>query len=311
MAKKEFYFNSSNHINKIHTVVWKPEGEIRGIVQLSHGMTEYVNRYSELAKYLNRKGLLVAGNDHMGHGKSVENEQGWGYFTKKNPSKKTVEDMYHLTRILKKHYPNKPYILLGHSMGSFMARRYAMTYGKGLNGLILVGTGNQARGSVLFGLGLVRLIGIFLGEKYRSKKVYKIVFGAYQKGCSSARTEYDWLSRNEGNVDRYRKDPACTFLFTLNGYRALFSTINYIEKKKNIKKIPVNLPVLFVSGEEDPVGNYSKAVKEAYRIYKDSGIKDVEIKLYPKDRHEVLNEVDRYEVYKNIGDWIKDRIFPD
>lgn len=308
MQKTEFYFPSSDEIHDIHAIVWKPEGDVRALVQISHGMIEYVDRYEELAEYLTARGILVFGNDHLGHGQSVMNEAEWGFFASEDASEKVVRDLHTLSLKVRKDYMNVPYILLGHSMGSFMARRYAMTYGAELDGAIFVGTGNQPSWLVSFGKNLVSFLSIFYGERYRSKLVEKMMFGSYNRRFAPVKTQYDWLSRNEENVEKYKNDKACTFLFTLNGYKTLFSTILFIEKKMNILKLPMKLPVLLLAGEDDPVGDYGKAVRQVYMIYKQRGIKDLSIKLYPKDRHEVLNEIDRKEVYAYLYQWIDKRI---
>ena len=193
-------------------------------------------------------------------------------------------------------------------MGSFMARRYAMTYGAELDGAIFVGTGNQPVAMVRFGKILVEFLSIFFGERYRSKAVERTMFGAYNKHFKPVRTQYDWLSRNTENVDKYSQDKACTFLFTLNGYKTLFSTLLFIEKPANIARIPMKLPILLLAGEDDPVGDYGKAVKQVYMIYRRQGIKDLSLKLYPQDRHEVMNELDRKEVYQYLYNWLNKRI---
>lgn len=308
MRKKEFFYLSSDEIHEIHAVVWEPEGDVRAVVQISHGMIEYVNRYQEVAEFLTARGILVAGNDHLGHGKSVLDESEWGFFASGDASAKVVRDLHALTLKIKKEYPKIPYFLLGHSMGSFMARRYAMTYGAEIDGAIFVGTGNQPAAMVRFGKAVVGLLSIFFGERYRSRLVERMMFGAYNKRFKPARTQYDWLSRNTENVDKYRQDKACTFLFTLNGYKTLFSTLLFIEKPANISRIPAKLPVLLLAGEDDPVGDYGKAVRQVYMSYKRRGIKDLSLKLYPQDRHEVLNELDRREVYEYLYSWLNKRI---
>lgn len=308
MQKTEFYYPSCDEIHDIHAVMWKPEGDVRAVVQISHGMIEYVNRYEELAGYLTARGILVVGNDHLGHGQSVMSEAEWGFFASGDAGGKVVRDLHTLTMRVRREYPTVPYFLLGHSMGSFMARRYAMTYGTELDGAVFVGTGNQPTAMVRFVKLLVNFLSILLGERYRSRLVNWLMFGVYNKHFKPNRTRFDWLSRNQENVDRYRKDKACTFLFTLNGYKTLFSTLLFIEKDSNISLIPAKLPVLLLSGEEDPVGNYGRAVKQVYMIYKRRGIKDLSIKLYPGDRHEVLNEIDREEVYEYLYRWINKRI---
>lgn len=308
MQKTEFYFPSSDEIHDIHAVMWKPEGDVCAILQISHGMTEYVNRYEELAEYLTARGILVVGNDHLGHGQSVIREEEWGFFASGDAGAKVVRDLHTLTQKVHREYPDVPYFLLGHSMGSFMARRYAMTYGAELDGAIFVGTGNQPYVLVLLAQAVVDFLSIFFGERHRSRFVNFLMFGLYNKRFKPLKTKYDWLSRNEENVERYKKDKACTFQFTLNGYKTLFSTLAFIEKPANIRQIPAKLPILFLSGEEDPVGNYGKAVKQVCALYKKRGIRDLSLKLYSKDRHEILNELDRQEAFEYLYNWLNKRM---
>ncbi len=308
MQKTEFYFSSSDEIHDIHAVVWRPEGDVRAVLQISHGMTEYVNRYEELAEYLTARGILVVGNDHLGHGQSVIREEEWGFFASGDAGGKVVRDLHTLMQRMRKEYPKVPYFLLGHSMGSFMARRYVMTYGADLDGAVFVGTGNQPYIQVVIGQMIINFLSIFFGERYRSRLVNFLMFAFYNKRFKPVKTKYDWLSRNAENVDKYKKDKACTFQFTLNGYKTLFSTLAFIEKPVNIRQIPVQLPILFLSGEEDPVGNYGKAVKQVCAIYKKRGIRDLTLKLYPQDRHELLNELDRQNVFEYLYGWLNKRI---
>lgn len=308
MQKTEFYYPSCDEIHDIHAIVWKPEGDVRAMMQISHGMTEYIERYEEVAEYMTARGILVFGNDHLGHGLSVMTEEEWGFFASGDAGEKVVRDLHTLNIRMCREYPDAPLFLLGHSMGSFMARRYAATYGTEIDGAIFVGTGNQPAAAIRFAMLLVNFLSIFFGERHKSRLVAKLMFRAYNKRVKPARTEYDWLSRNTENVDKYSKDKACTFLFTLNGYKTLLSTLLFIQKSINIAGIPAKLPVLLLSGEEDPVGNYGKDVRQLYMIYRQRGIKDLSVKLYSEDRHELLNELDRKDVYEYLYKWLDKRI---
>ena len=308
IRKEEFYFPSCNGSTKLYGVVWKPEGQIKAILQISHGMIEHIGRYDKLATYLSERGILVTGNDHLGHGKSVNNEAEWGYFAKGDASGVVVDDLHSLTNIIKKQYPHVPYFILGFSMGSFMVRRYIMTYGEEVNGAIIAGTGNQRKSQISTGIIVVTLLSIILGEKYRSKLVDKLVFGMYNKRIKPTNTPKDWFCRDSEVVRIYRSDPACTYIFTLNGFKTLFKTIEFIKKEHNISKIPKSLPIFIISGEEDSVGNYGKAVRKVYDIYKKQGIKDVKMKLYPSDRHDIFNEADSDQVYTDLYDFILNNI---
>jgi len=298
---------STDGINQLHIYTFIPDGEIKAILQISHGMVEHIGRYKEFAEFLNKDGILVIGNDHLGHGYTAK-EEDLGYFGSER-SKTVVDDLYEVTKYSKKTYgQNLPYILLGHSMGSFMARRYLMTYGKELDGAIISGTGSQPGPVLSFGLGLAGLIKSIKGEKYHPDLLKTIAFGAYNKKINNPRTVSDWLCKDEKIVDIYCKDKFCSFDFTVDGYQTLFESIAFIQKKENIEKIPKNLPVLFFSGDMDPVGNYGKGVITAKKAFEKAGIKDVSMILYEGGRHEMLNEVERQDVYNDVLFWINEHI---
>lgn len=323
--KKEMYLKSTDGKNRLHVIIWEPDSNdadvvvqkpdsdvkikntkaIKAILQISHGMIEYVERYDEFAKFLNRNGILVIGNDHLGHGKTAASDEALGYFGEEK-SKTVVDDLYKVTKIAKETYGKDiPYFLFGHSMGSFMARRYLMTYGKALNGAIICGTGYTPGIVLTVGTLCASFIQLFKGKQYRSLFLKKMAFGSYNKRISDAKTENDWLSRNTENVEKYNQDKYCTFLFTVNGYQTLFDVLKFIQKKENIAHIPKELPLYFIAGKEDPVGNYGAGVLKVAKQYKDSGIKNIKTKLYENDRHELTNETDRKIVFQDILKWIE------
>lgn len=305
MKKSIFGFLSMDKKTQIHAVKWEPEqGEIRGVLQISHGMVEYVERYEAFAEYLTQKGFVVVGNDHLGHGESVVSQELWGYFAPERGSDLVVRDLHQLRKKTEKKYPGVPYFMLGHSMGSFLLRKYLCKYGKGLSGAIIMGTGTQTDKTVKFGRALCKIIARFRGWKYRSKLVDKLVFSGnnkrFEKEGASA-----WLTKDREIVSAYRKDARCTFQFTLNGFYNLFDTIYYINQPEHIAAIPKSLPMFLVSGKDDPVGDYGTGVKKAYAAYVQAGMKEVDLKLYSNDRHEILNELDRETVYKDIYAWLQ------
>lgn len=305
---KEWKLASSDGVNELRVVTWEPEGEVKAILQISHGMIEHMLRYAEFAEFLNAHGILVVGNDHLGHGYSAKTDEDLGYFAKEGKSKVVVEDLHLVTEAVKKEYPNVPYFLLGHSMGSFMARRYIMNYGEELDGAIIMGTGTQPGFVLAFAKGLCKVIKAIRGERHRSQLIKLAAFGAYNSHIKPTKTASDWLSRDEEKVQMYRKDKFCRFDFTVNGYETLFDAIGYIQESQNIAKIPKNLPILIVSGEEDPVGAYGKGPRQVYASYKKLGIKDLELKMYPEDRHEVLNELDRQTVFADMLTFLEKHI---
>lgn len=309
VKKEEFYFNSRDREHKIHAIKWIPDVEKPVcILQIVHGMAEYIDRYDDFANFLAERGILVVGDDHLGHGKSVRPGEPYGYFCKEDAPTVLVRDEHRLKKMIQKQYEGVPYIILGHSMGSFITRNYLIKYGKGIDGAVLVGTGMPARPVVFAGIATAMIQGAILGADHASKLINVLSFGTYNKRIPSPKTPFDWLSRNEDNVRRYIKDPLCGFVFTDNGFRTLFRLIDNLHDVEKLKKMPKNLPVLFLSGEEDPVGDYGRAVKKVYQSYKELGMENVHMKLYPQDRHELLNEVDKEDVYGSIYRWILQRI---
>lgn len=305
---KEIKIASTDSKNQLNVYIWEPQEKPIAILQISHGMCEHLNRYDDFAKFMNGNNILVIGNDHLGHGKTAKDDSDLGYFGP-GKSKTVVDDLFEVTKYAKENYGKDiPYFLFGHSMGSFMARRYIMTYGSELSGAIISGTGSQP-GAVLAGGKMVAgLIGIVKGERYRSPLLKSMAFGAYNKKIDNPRTVSDWLSKDEKIVDIYENDKFCKYDFTVDGYKTLFDSISFIQKPENIKKIPVDLPIFFISGTDDPVGNYGKGVEQVYDAYEAAGVKDIEIVLYHGGRHEMLNEIEREGVYEDVDTWIKRHI---
>ena len=309
MQKKEFYFDSRDGVSKIHAVEWIPKQEPVAIVQIVHGMAEYIERYEELAEYLTGHGILVVGDDHLGHGKTAEKNQApFGYFCKKDAATVLVRDEHRLKKLIEEQYPTVPYIILGHSMGSFITRNYLCRYGNGIKAAVICGTGDQAMGLVNMGLFLVKVTKLFKGEKHVAKFIDKMSFGSYNNRIENKSTDYDWLSRNKENVEAYIKDPECGFIFTVNGFETLLTLVKRLKDKTYIEKMPKELPIFFIAGKEDPVGEYGEAVKRVYQQFQEIGMKDVSIKLYENDRHEIFNEDDKKMIFEDVYQWIVKKI---
>lgn len=304
IEKTDLYMPSSSGSDELHIAMWKPEGAVRGILQISHGMVEYIDRYDRFARFLAEKGFVVIGNDHLGHGETAA-EKNYGYFAPGDGSYYVVRDLHRVTRYIRKQYPDVPLFLLGHSMGSFMARRYAMTYGKELDGFIVMGTGSKPAWLLKVGKVLLRVLIAIKGERAHSWLMEKLCFALYNRRINPVRTPSDWLSRDEEQVDAYRSHKYCQFTFTLNGYRTLFEVISFIQEPENIRRLPHALPMLFVAGEEDPVGNYGAGVRQVAGKYRRAGVADVTCKLYPEARHEILNELEYETVHKDIEQWLE------
>ncbi len=301
-GKFEYRYPSVNGKNEIYSLRWEAEKPV-AVLQIIHGMQEFVDRYDDFANYLSSKGYVVVGEDHLGHGFSVNDESEYGYFGKTG-SEDVLKDIRQLHEKTKAEYPDLPYFFLGHSMGSFLVRQYIERWGEDVDGVIIMGTGWTDQPVLTAGKFVCNLIGAFKGEKHRSGTVEKIAFGSYNERFPK-RTRVDWLSKDEKIVDTYLKEPRCTFRFTLNGYKFLFNAIE--DEQKNIAKIPKDLPVFFVSGEQDPVGAYGKGVITSCTKFKEAGMTDVNIKLYPDDRHEILNELDREKVYEDLYNWLENK----
>lgn len=308
MTKNEYTYLSADQKTQIHVIEWIPEGDVKAVLQISHGMVEYIARYHDFAAFMADNGFYVTGNDHLGHGESVVNDEDHGFFGDPNGNGWVIRDMHKLREMATGKYPDRPYFMLGHSMGSFLLRQYLTKYGDGLDGAIIMGTGQQPAGVLRIGKMLCKSIAAFKGWRHRSSMINNIAFGSYNKAFEPARTPVDWLTKDESIVDKYIADPWCTFMFTVNAYYQMFNGIERAQNPANIAKIPKNLPVLFVSGQDDPVGAQGKGVEEVYASYQKAGIQNLTKKLYQGDRHEILNELDRETVYRDLLDWIEQQM---
>lgn len=310
MLKEEFYYDSRDGKSKLHAVRYMPEDaeSIRCVVQIVHGMAEYFERYEEFAEYLTARGCVVTGEDHMGHGKSVGEKGKYGYFCEQDPATVLVRDVHRLKKATQALYPEVPYIIMGHSMGSFIVRNYMFRYGTGISAAIVMGTGMQPQTL----LNLSRIIGgiqkLLCGPEYVSRLLDKLAFGKYNGKIEKPATEFDWLSRDAERVADYIRDPMCGFVFTVNGFLTLMELISRLNRSENVDKVPKSLPVLMISGTGDPVGDYGAGVRKAYDSLVGVGVKNVRLKLYEGGRHELLNETNRDEVMRDIMNWLESEI---
>ena len=307
MIKNEFYFPSISGLADIHAASFKPEGEVKAVLQIAHGMAEHLERYEAFAEVLCKNGIAVYINDHIGHGKSVKNDDELGYFGEKAGWKHFVDDCYRLTRMAKEENPGKPFIFFGHSMGSFVARAYCLQHANDITGAIYCGTAgpNPAAG---VGSTLASVIGKIKGDHHRSKLVDKIAFGAYNNKFEK-RTAFDWLSRDQFQVDKYVADKYCGFLFTAYGYRDLTALLGYVSGKNWFQSLDKDLPVLMISGAMDPVGNFGKGIDQVYDKLTAAGKKNLKKILYPDGRHEILNESALFDtVCEDVIKWIEELI---
>ncbi len=300
--RTDFWYDSKG-AGKIHGCKWAPEGEPKAVVQILHGIAEFVERYDDFANFLTSHGILVVAEDHMGHGQSINGDgiQGYfhgGWFT-------AVGDSVQLMADTKMEYPGIPYILFGHSMGSFMARTILCKYpGCGLTAAVICGTGWQPA----FALpALIKVIdGICKKDETKpNEMLQKMIFGSYNKKVEHPRTPFDWLTRDSRIVDEYIAHPLCGFTASAGLMREMMQGIYFIEQKKNLQNMNKKLPVFFIAGGDDPVGSYGTGVYTAVEEFKKAGMEDVSVRIYPMGRHEILNEINRQDVYRDVLKWIE------
>ena len=304
----DFTFKSSTGINKIHVKKCLTDSTPRAVVQIAHGIAEHCGRYTDFMRFLAENGFAVYADDHLGHGKSVLIGSEKGFFAEKGGWKHVVSDLALLHDIAAAENPGIPYVMFGHSMGSFLTRNYMIDHPDKYDYAILSGTGHQDALTVLGGNIIAEALVLKNGPYSSGKMLDDIAFGSYLDKIEKPRTKFDWLSRDEKEVDKYIADRMCGFVCTASLYRDMMNGLKYITSKSNIAKMDKSKPVYFMSGDADPVGDYGKGVERAYKAFCDAGLHDVMIRLYPGGRHEMLNETNRDAVYNDILEWLNDRM---
>lgn len=299
--RTDHYYDSLGE-GKIHYCRWTPEGTPKAVVQIIHGIAEYVERYDDFAEYLNSLGVLVVAEDHMGHGKSIGNgTRGYfagGWFT-------AVADSYQLLQMTKAEFPSLPYVLFGHSMGSFMTRTILAMYPQsGITAAVICGTGWMPGAVLQAGKAACEAVCRKNGDRVPNEKLQGLVFSGYNKRVEHPRTPFDWICRDDRCVDSYVADPLCGFTATAGLLRDMLTGILYIQKPASLASMNKDLPVFFIAGGDDPVGSYGKGVRQTVEKFKKAGMKDVSVRIYPLCRHEILNEINRVEVYEDVAQWI-------
>lgn len=304
---QDFYFQSSTGRTSIHALKCVPDGKPRAVVQIAHGIAEHIDRYRPFMEFLADNGFVAAGNDHLGHGKSIRVPEEQGFFAEKDGWWRVVDDMDKLHDIMSKEYPELPYVLFGHSMGSFLTRTYLIKHPDKYDGVILSGTGHQSPALVLGGNAAASVMAKLNGAMGDGAKLDSLAFGSYLSKIENPRTKFDWLSRDAEQVDKYIADPLCGFVGKIGLYRDMMQGIKFITDKKNIAQMNKEKPVYFMSGNGDPVGDYGKGVVRAYKAFCDAGLHDVFMRLYPGGRHEMLNETNKEQVYQDILNWLNEK----
>lgn len=298
---------SKDSKNSLNTVIWETEKEPVGVLQIVHGMAEYIDRYDNFAKYMTEHGFNVIGHDHLGHGYSVSDERDYGFFAEENGDKIIIEDMHSVTQYAKEKWEELPNFILGHSMGSFCLRQYLTKYSNDVFGAIIMGTGWIPSAAALLGKTIATNTCKSKGSHTVNPLLIKLTLEPYNKPFAPARTNCDWLSRDEKQVDLYVNDKLCGFDFTAGAYKDFFTVLEKIAKNKQLIGMRKSLPILITSGSVDPVGG-KKACEKLNAQYKRCGIDDVTLKLWENDRHEILNELDKSDVYDYICTWLKSKI---
>ncbi|MFR8916753.1 MAG: lysophospholipase [Oscillospiraceae bacterium] len=306
----EFTFLSTDGKTQLHGMRWEPDGgSVRAVLQICHGVAEHIARYDAFARYLNGLGIAVVGHDHLGHGLSLPEGGTPVYFGESNTWNTVVDDIYVLHQRIRLWYPDVPLCIMGHSMGSFLTRTYLIRYPGTVKAAVIMGTGWQPKAVIAGGMAVAKAVGAVVGENGTSDLVTNLAFGAYNKLFAPNRTSCDWLSADEGNVDAYMADPLCGADATVGLFRQMLSGIRFNQKLSNLRQMDPRIPVLFVAGEKDPVGDCGNGVRRTYQEFRRAGVQDCTLKLYPGLRHEILNEkAQQQQIFEDIGQWLTSKL---
>ena len=283
--------------------LWQTDAPCRGVIQLVHGMAEHIARYDRLARALCAAGYTVAGHSHLGHGEDAREDE-LGFFGRRDGWDHLVEDVHAAHEMLLKRFPGQRFAILGHSMGSFVTREYLLRYGGGLTAAVICGTGWFPGPLCSVARAAAALCGVFGGWQKPAPLVDRLMSKDNNKAFAPARTPFDWLSRDTAEVDKYMADLRCGFLFTARGYYDMFTGLKSLSRLHRLAALPGNLPVLFISGDADPIGTQGKGVNTVAQQFRDAGVRDVTVRLYPGARHELFNETNRDEITAELIDWL-------
>ena len=298
LVTKTYSFPSHAGLCEIYAASVVPKEQVRAVLQLSHGMAEYSARYARFIKALAEAGFAVFFSDHVGHGKSVSDKSMLGFFGAENGEQHWVDDLKTVADLAKEAYPDLPFFLFGHGMGSLIARNYTAQYPELFDGVVYSGTSGK-NPAVGFGIALSTVLTKLHGPTYTSKLLDRMAFGAYNQKMPK-QTPCDWVSRDAEEVRKFMEDDYCGYMYTVSGLKALFKTVKAVSSKAWYAAMPKELPIFLLSGDMDPIGDYGKGVTEVYRTLQSTAHTKVSMKLYPQARHEILNEINRDEVTADI-----------
>ena len=301
----EISFPSADGKNTVHGEIYTPTvGGIRGVVQIVHGMIDHIGRYRLVAEFFTSHGYAVAGNDHLGHGKTAASPDDFGYFADSDGVLSVLRDIHTMNKHLRATFPGVPVILLGHSMGSFLSRLYVERHPHSISAHIIHGTGGP---NPLVGVGklLSKLITSFYGARHRSELINNMAFGSYNKRYPKEEGHNAWLTRDLAKVADRDTNEFTSFKFTVSGYTDLFTFLACSNSKAWFKSYPKKMPTLVMSGDMDPVGDYGKGPAYVYKQLMINGASNVTLKMYEGARHELFNETNAEEVFHDILAWIE------
>lgn len=298
------YVPSTDGQNRLAYYAYAPTGVVpRAVIQICHGMREYTRRYEYVARKLCALGYAVCGHDHLGHGETAKDEADLGFIADKKGAQILVDDLYAVTKKIRADFEGLPVILLGHSMGSFVGRALVSQYPDAVDGFVISGTGGPESPTAL-GKLVAGAVALVRGKRHRSKLIHGMSMGGYTKKIGQNAPSSSWLTRDYDMVKKYDNDPFCNKIFTVGGFYDLFDLLGFISKRSWAKTLRRDLPILMISGDADPVGNYGRGVKVVYDRLCAASLTDVTLKLYGGARHELLNETNRDEVIDDLVAWL-------
>lgn len=303
--KRQVQFLSADEKTMVEVSCWYPEQQPVATLQLIHGMVEFIERYDRFAEYLNQRGIVVVGHDHLGHGQSIQSKKHFGHFADKNGSELLLSDIHTINKKINEHYPTLPHFIFGHSMGSFLVRNYLAQFETNFSGVIIMGTGWHNPKEMTVAESIASAIVSIRGAKYRSKLLDQLAFGGFNRQFEPARTSKDWLTRDETEVDKYLLDPRTQFIFTAASYKELFRLVRQACSPDEVQRIPDHLPMLVVSGAKDPVGANGRSVQTFVQAVREYTTSQLTLLLYEEARHELLNEINQEVVYQDLYLWLK------
>lgn len=307
MTRNEFYYRSADKKTKIHAVAWCPEEEPKAILQIAHGVTEHILCYEEMAEYFTKRGMMLVGNDHLGHGTSIAEGAKAMYFGPQGSWDWVVQDIYTCMKKTKEKYPGVPYYMLGLSLGSFAVRTLLIQHPGEVDGVVLVGTGQSKAMPLRLARCMAKMECARAGDDQSTPMIQKMAFGIYNKQFQPNRTEFDWLCAGRQGLDAYMADPLRGEAISAGVFREMLNGMLFTMNMKNQKEMDATKPVLILSGEKDPVGNTGRGIKAVVDSFRRAGVQDVKFKLYPGLRHNLFIEDEKQQIFQDIFRWIQKR----